>query len=47
VLTLLPELLRGVQEYADFVYAALLLLFLMILPHGLVGLPAMLRRRAP
>ncbi len=46
-LTLLPEMLRGVQEYADFVYAALLLLFLMALPHGLVGLPSMLRRRAP
>lgn len=45
VLTLLPELLRGVQEYADFVYATLLLLFLMALPHGLVGLPSMLRRR--
>lgn len=44
VLTLLPELLRGIQEYADFVYAALLLVFLMLLPNGLIGLPSLLRR---
>jgi len=48
VLTLLPELLRGVQEYADLVYAGLLLGFLMLLPQGLVRLPETLRRgRAP
>ena len=38
VLTLLPELLRGLKEYSDFVYAALLLAFLILLPQGLVGL---------
>lgn len=38
VLTLLPEGLRGMQEYAGFIYAALLLGFLMLLPQGLVGL---------
>jgi len=44
VLTVLPELLRGVHEYSDFVYAALLLAFLILLPKGLVGLwPMMLR----
>jgi branched-chain amino acid transport system permease protein len=47
-LTLLPELLRGLKEYSDFVYAALLLAFLIFLPQGLVGLGpklARLRRR--
>lgn len=43
VLTALPELLRGVHEYADFVYAALLLAFLILLPKGLVGLWPLLR----
>ncbi len=38
LLILLPELLRGMQEYSDIVYAALLLGFLMLLPRGLVGL---------
>jgi branched-chain amino acid transport system permease protein len=37
-LTLLPEALRGVQEYADFIYATVLLAFLMLLPGGLVAL---------
>jgi branched-chain amino acid transport system permease protein len=44
VLTLLPELLRGVQEYAEFIYAALLLGFLILLPQGLVSLVPALRR---
>jgi len=44
VLTLLPELLRGLKEYSDFVYAALLLAFLIFLPQGLVGLGPKLAR---
>jgi branched-chain amino acid transport system permease protein len=46
VLTLLPELLRGVHEYGDFVYAALLLAFLILMPKGLVGLWPLLRHLA-
>jgi branched-chain amino acid transport system permease protein len=46
VLTLLPELLRGLKEYSDFVYAALLLAFLILLPQGIVGLgPKLLHLR--
>jgi branched-chain amino acid transport system permease protein len=37
-LTVLPELLRGLKEYNDFVYGGLLLLVLILLPGGLVGL---------
>ena len=44
VLTALPELLRGVKEYGDFVYAALLLAFLIMLPKGLVGFWPLVRR---
>lgn len=45
-LTLLPELLRGVKEYGDFVYAALLLAFLILLPKGLIGFwPVLVRLR--
>lgn len=44
VLTLLPELLRGLKEYSDFVYAALLLAFLLLLPKGLVGFGPMAAR---
>ncbi len=44
VLTLLPELLRGLKEYSDFVYAALLLAFLLLLPKGLVGFGPMVAR---
>ncbi|MFI4983529.1 MAG: hypothetical protein ACHQIO_24520, partial [Nevskiales bacterium] len=44
VLTILPEVLRGMQEYGDFIYAALLLFFLMLLPRGLVGLVPLARR---
>ena len=44
VLTVLPELLRGFKEYNELVYGALLLLVLMVMPHGLVGLWPALRR---
>ena len=38
VLTSLPEALRGIKEYGDLVYAAILLLSLVFLPNGLVGI---------
>jgi branched-chain amino acid transport system permease protein len=38
VLTGLPEALRGVKEYGDFVYSIILLLSLVFMPNGLVGL---------
>lgn len=37
LLTGLPELLRGTQEYADLVYGAILLGSLLVLPRGLKG----------
>jgi branched-chain amino acid transport system permease protein len=42
VLTALPEVLRGVQEYGELVYGAILLGTLLFLPRGLVGLVARL-----
>jgi branched-chain amino acid transport system permease protein len=41
VLTLLPEALRGVKEYSDVVYGAILLGALILTPKGIVGLLAM------
>ena len=38
VLSALPEALRPVKEYSDIIYTAILLLFLIFLPHGLVTL---------
>lgn len=38
VLTILPEGLRVVKEYSDFVYAVMLLINLMFLPKGLISL---------
>lgn len=45
-LTMLPELLRDFKEYNEFVYGGLLLLVLVVMPHGLVGLGAWFRERA-
>jgi branched-chain amino acid transport system permease protein len=44
-LTALPEALRGVKEYSEFVYGGLLLLVLMVFPGGLVGFWPALRGR--
>jgi branched-chain amino acid transport system permease protein len=46
LLTLLPELLRGVKEYSDVVYGALLLGALILAPKGIVGslVPLIARR---
>ena len=41
VLTLLPEALRGVKEYGDVVYGAILLGALVLTPKGIVGLLVM------
>ena len=38
LLTGLPEFLRGTQEYADLVYAAILLGSLLFMPRGIKGL---------
>ncbi|MGH8712695.1 MAG: branched-chain amino acid ABC transporter permease, partial [Casimicrobiaceae bacterium] len=38
VLSALPEVLRPVKEYGDVIYTAILLGFLLLLPHGLVTL---------
>jgi len=46
-LTALPELLRGFKEYNELAYGGLLLLVLMVMPHGLVGLWPALRRLGP
>jgi branched-chain amino acid transport system permease protein len=45
VLTLLPEALRGVKEYGDVVYGAILLGALVLTPKGIVGLLTMSFRR--
>jgi branched-chain amino acid transport system permease protein len=45
VITILPELLRDFKEYNELVYGGLLLLTLIVIPHGLVSLGPMLRAR--
>jgi branched-chain amino acid transport system permease protein len=44
-LTVLPELLRAFKEYQEFVFGGLLLLVLMLLPHGIVSLGPVIRAR--
>ncbi len=46
LLTVLPEVLRGSQEYKEFLAGLLLLLLLIFLPRGIMGVLAD-RRRAP
>lgn len=41
----LPEWLRGLHEYSDFVYGGLLLAFLIFMPRGIAGAWAQLRNR--
>jgi branched-chain amino acid transport system permease protein len=45
VVTGLPEWLRALQEYSDFVYGGLLLAFLIFMPKGIVGGWAQVRAR--
>ncbi len=42
--TVLPELLRSMKEYNEFVFGAVLLLTLIFMPTGIVGLLPTLRR---
>lgn len=45
LLTALPELMRGLNEYNEFFFGGLLILVLIVLPHGLVSLGKVLRPR--
>jgi branched-chain amino acid transport system permease protein len=45
VLTILPELLRDFKEYNELVFGGLLLMTLIVIPHGLVSLAPMIRAR--
>jgi branched-chain amino acid transport system permease protein len=45
VLSALPEMLRPVKEYSDVIYTAILLGFLIFMPHGLVTAWDMAKRR--
>jgi branched-chain amino acid transport system permease protein len=45
VLTLLPETLRGANEYSDVVYGVILLAALVLAPKGIVGSLALLSTR--
>jgi branched-chain amino acid transport system permease protein len=50
VLTVVPELGRGLREYQPFIFAAVLLLVIIFMPLGLVNLPSRLRalfRKSP
>lgn len=44
-LTILPEVLRDFKEYNELVFGALLLVSLIVIPHGLVSLVPMIRDR--
>jgi branched-chain amino acid transport system permease protein len=44
ILTLLPELLRGVQEYRMILYALVLIIMMLTRPQGLFGLKLKLRK---
>ncbi len=46
VLSVLPEGLRDLKEYMELIYSVLLLLSLLLMPSGVAGLPARLRRPA-
>lgn len=45
ILSALPEVLRGVKDYLEFISAAILLLFLLFMPSGLVMVWHRLRQR--
>lgn len=44
-LTFLSEWLRGAQEYQDLIYAGLLVIFVLVMPKGVAGLGAVLKRK--
>jgi ABC-type branched-subunit amino acid transport system permease subunit len=43
VLVIIPEVLRGLQEYSPFILAGLLLIIVYLMPEGLVGLPQLIK----
>jgi branched-chain amino acid transport system permease protein len=45
IVSMLPELFRGLKELQDIAYAAVLILILIFFPRGLAALPGMLWRR--
>jgi ABC-type branched-subunit amino acid transport system permease subunit len=45
VLTYLPEYLRAIQDYADFVYGVAVLLIVVAFPRGIAGLRGTIERR--
>ena len=45
IVSMLPELFRGLKELQDIAYAAVLILILIFVPEGLAALPGMLWRR--
>jgi branched-chain amino acid transport system permease protein len=44
LLTVLPEVARPLESYMPFVYAAILMLIIFLMPEGLVGLPQRLKK---
>lgn len=44
LLTVLPEVARPLESYMPFVYAAILMLIIFLMPEGLVGLPRRLQK---
>jgi branched-chain amino acid transport system permease protein len=47
VLTLLPEVLRPIQEYRMIIYCVLLILMMLLRPQGLLGGRELWPRRRP
>jgi branched-chain amino acid transport system permease protein len=44
ILTLLPEVFRGLKEFEPFIFAGVLMLIIYFLPEGLISLPERLKR---
>jgi len=44
VLTILPEVARGLKEYVPFIYAAVLIAVIFFMPDGLAGIPTRMRK---
>jgi branched-chain amino acid transport system permease protein len=44
ILTLLPEVFRGLREFEPFIFAGVLMLIIYFLPGGLIGIPERLKR---
>lgn len=47
LLTMLPEILRTFHDYDIIVYGLMLIVMTIYMPKGLVGIPALFRRRGP